>query len=320
MQRKKTFMGTASALGMLVLILDGKTAIQGAQEGMTLCLETVIPALFPFFLLSSVLNSTWYGIRIPTLGKLFRMAEGTETLLIPAFLGGYPVGAQNIGQLYSSGQLSRQEAMRLLTFCSNAGPAFLFGMVGSAFSSPGSPWLCWGIQITSALLTVWLGSAAQPMVAPSETEHASPSAILPAIRAMAQVCGWVVAFRVLLAVLNRWLLWRLPGWTCVLITGLLELTNGCCSLTAIAFEPLRFIMCNLFLSFGGICVLMQTASVIGNLPLSCYLKGKLIQTAFALLLSLAVTQKAWWSIPIVVGAIFYRPFRKKSGNLSPGVV
>ena len=41
---------TAAALGMLVLILDSKTALAGAREGIDLCIRTVIPSLFPFFL------------------------------------------------------------------------------------------------------------------------------------------------------------------------------------------------------------------------------------------------------------------------------
>jgi hypothetical protein len=35
----------AAALGLLVLIFDGKTAISGAIEGVNLCLNTLIPSL-----------------------------------------------------------------------------------------------------------------------------------------------------------------------------------------------------------------------------------------------------------------------------------
>jgi hypothetical protein len=39
------------------------------------------------------------------------------------------------------------------------------------------------------------------------------------------------------------------------------------------------------LAFGGVCVLLQTASVTEGLSLGCYIKGKLIQTLFSLWLS-----------------------------------
>ena len=48
--RKKTEIVRLSvcALGMIVLILDSKTALSGCREGVTLCLNVVIPSLFPF--------------------------------------------------------------------------------------------------------------------------------------------------------------------------------------------------------------------------------------------------------------------------------
>ena len=39
-----------AGFGMLVLILDGKTALLGMRDGLEICLWTVIPALFPFLL------------------------------------------------------------------------------------------------------------------------------------------------------------------------------------------------------------------------------------------------------------------------------
>ena len=43
------FLGISAAVGLLVLIFDSSLAIQGAREGVELCLRTVIPSLFPFF-------------------------------------------------------------------------------------------------------------------------------------------------------------------------------------------------------------------------------------------------------------------------------
>ena len=89
----------ASALGMLVLILDAKTALSGAAAGVELCIRTVIPSLFPFFFLSVMLTATLVGRALPPLrwlGRLLRLPEGAECIYITGLLGGYPVGAQNI--------------------------------------------------------------------------------------------------------------------------------------------------------------------------------------------------------------------------------
>lgn len=321
MQIKKAA-GTAAALAMFVLILDGRTALSGAREGVTLCLEAVIPSLFPFFLLSTVLNRAWYGVRLPLLGKLFHMAEGTEVLLVPAFLGGYPVGAQSIGQLYREGSLPRREAQRLLQFCSNAGPAFLFGMGSTVFPSVKQLWLSWAVLVLSALTAAQMSNPDLPAsVAPSPIPPSGKTTIRTALDAMAQVCAWVVAFRVAIAFLSRWCFPLLPEWMEVLCTGMLELTNGVYACATLSDDQLRFVLYNLFLSWGGLCVLMQTMSVTQGLSLSGYLKGKGMQSVFSVILSLAVIQRAWLVFPLWLGCILlYTLCQKKSSNSSRVIV
>lgn len=155
MKNKQLWMGIFSFLGMLVLILDGKTAISATQEGINLCLQTVIPSLFPFLLLSILLTSAFSGQALPSikpLCRLFNIPSGTESIFLSGFLGGYPVGAQCIGQAYRHGLLSQNTSLHMLRFCSNAGPAFLFGMVSNFFENRFTVWLLWLVHILSALL------------------------------------------------------------------------------------------------------------------------------------------------------------------------
>ena len=142
------------AIAMLVLILDAKTALTGAKEGITLCLYTVIPSLFPFIFISGILSSTLVGLNLPILrplGKLCGIPSGSEPLLLLGLIGGYPVGAQNIAHAFNSRQLDKNTARRMLGFCNNAGPAFIFGLMSSMFKSPAAPWFLWLIHIISAL-------------------------------------------------------------------------------------------------------------------------------------------------------------------------
>lgn len=292
MKHTKIITGIGAAVGMLLLILDGKTAIAGAQEGIDLCLRTVIPSLFPFFVLSIALTSSLSGINIPflrPLGKICRIPQGSEAILLTGFLGGYPVGAQAVSGAYHAGQLSRAQADRMLAFCNNAGPAFLFGMIAPQFPDSRYAWLLWGIHIFSGLLvslTLPAGDLTPVKLADSRALSMS-GCLRKALTVMANVCGWVLLFRVLIAFLNRWFLWMLPVSAQVLLTGILELTNGCCSLARIENVGLRFILCTGMLTFGGLCVTMQTMSVIPGLSGRDYLRGKLLQTFFCILLAVA---------------------------------
>ncbi len=292
MKRKSFFVGIGASLGMLILILDGKTAVSGAREGIDLCLKTVIPSLFPFFLLSGLLTNAFAGQKIPflrPLGALCGVPDGGESLLITGFLGGYPVGAQSVASVFRAGQLSRADAERMLAFCNNAGPAFLFGMAAAMFPQKSAAFFLWFIHILSAVFTAMLipHRTSQTVTLAQGKSMTLANAMGSAVRVMASVCGWVVLFRILIVFLDRWVLWLLPLPAQVGVTGLLELTNGCCALAAVTNEALRFVMCSGMLAAGGLCVTMQTISVTDGLNLRFYFLGKLLQVLFSLLLSMA---------------------------------
>ena len=282
-----------AAFGMLALILDAKTGLQGAADGIQMCIHTVIPALFPFFVLSPFLTALPGGATfLRPLGKLLRLPPGCESYLLPGVLGGYPVGARCIAQGYRDGAIEKTDAERMLGFCSNAGPAFLFGMGAGVLPEIWMCWLVWGIHILSALfvgLTAPGGStAAASTVSPGKITL--PEAMQQALGAMAAVCGWVVILRVVLAFLQRWALWLFPLPMQIFLSGLLELTNGTCLLPQISCVGLRFLLFTVFLSFGGLCVLLQTRSVIRESGLSGrdYFPGKVTQAAVSTLLCAAV--------------------------------
>ena len=148
--------GIIAAIGMLVLIFDSSLALEGARTGIELCIKTVIPSLFPFFVLSGMMINGWHdiGIRFAALlTKFMGIPTAASPVLIPAVMGGYPVGAKCVGALYQGGQIERKHAQRMLAFCNNAGPSFLFGMVSGFFPERKWIWLQWVILLSSALLT-----------------------------------------------------------------------------------------------------------------------------------------------------------------------
>jgi len=313
---RKFYMIAAISAGMLALILDSRTALSGAAEGIDLCIRTVIPSLFPFFLLSSLLTATVSGIRIPLLkplSKLCKIPNGTESILLIGLLGGYPIGAQCICNAYTAGQLRKSDAQRMLGFCNNAGPAFLFGMVGQFFDSKTAVASLWLSHITSAVMTAIIlprkhgDNSAEIIPGLTGTGHVMQQSI----RAMANVCGWVVIFRVVLCFMKRWLLWLLPPEEQILLIGILELSNGCMELSVLKSETARYLCAAVFLALGGICVFMQTMSVVNQsgLGLGMYIPGKIIQTGLSCILAIPVIsllypyEKASLYIPILISVV-----------------
>ena len=279
------------SVGMMVVILDGKTAVLGVREGVELCLNTLIPSLFPFFILSSLITSSLIGHSIGPLGyvcRFCRMGAGAESLLAVGILGGYPIGAANIATELKSGHLTLEDAERMAIFCNNAGPSFIFGVLGPLFPHSGWVWLLWMIQIGSAILTGFLlpGGGANPVLSNAMEQTSLSNSLNRSIRSMALVCGWVILFRMILEFLFRWILWLLPIPIQVLLTGLLELSNGCMALTGIQTVSLRFLIAGVILSFGGCCVWMQTRGVFPELNLVHYLRGRALHCMICILFSL----------------------------------
>lgn len=278
------------ALVMICLILDSKTVVTGASEGLKLCMNSVVPSLFPFLLVSLLLNNALSGIKLNFLhpiGRIWGIPKGAESLLLLGLVGGYPVGAHCINEAYRTSNLDRQTAHRLMGFCGNAGPAFLFGMMSSLFTETKVIWYLWIIHILSALIV--------GIILPTRTNNScsindpNPITLSEALRksicTMGEICSWVIIFRVLLAFLQKWFLLFLSEESRIILSGFLELTNGCHLLYKLPNEGLRFISGSCFLSFGGICVLTQTVGVTKDVGIGMYFPGKLLQTSFSFLLA-----------------------------------
>lgn len=182
-------------------------------------------------------------------------------------------------------------ARRMLAFCNNCGPAFLFGIAAGLFDQRWIGWALWGIHIAGAVIVSFLiPTADDPAAAAVQNAPLTVvQALDQALRIMAQVSGWVILFRVIISVLRRWVLWLLPETLQIIVCGILELSNGCLELQEIRNPGLRLMLCGGFLSLGGLCVTMQTLSVTDRpMDRGLYFPGKVCQTAISLLLTFAV--------------------------------
>ena len=294
------------AAGILALILDSRTAIASGIEGVELCIYTVLPSLFPFFLFSGLLVSSLQGIRLPlprSLRLKLGIPDGGEGLLLTGLLGGYPVGALSISQLYTKGVIPAKIARRMLGFCVNAGPAFLFGICGMLFSRPWIPWILWFIHIVAALLTAWILPGKENVsIGRIDRQITVADALRRAVINIALVCGWVILAKVLIGFLDRWLLWIFPRDLRILLIGMIELSNGCTELSKVVSEPLRFILCSGMLAMGGASVYLQVVSATGTLGTGMYIHGKLLQTGISTALAF-IGQYFLFSQPLSYGSI-----------------
>ena len=290
----------ALAAAFAALLRFPQEVSAAVTEGLRLSVSVLIPSLFPFFIcvnLTSALGLTGVLARVfaPVMRRMFHVSGAGCTAVLCGAAGGYPSGAQCVAALYREGQLSRAEAEYLLLFCNNAGPAFLFGAVGTVLGIgiTGSL-LLWGIHLLSALV---IGLVNRPKEAPNTAlppvQRANASgAVVEAVRSagqsVLQITMFVAAFSVLARLLTMAAAHILPDGVCTVLTGMLELSGG---IAALANLPIalrwKLALASFFLGFGGLCVWMQTQAVLAPAGLSgCgMLLAKLAQGLLAALIT-----------------------------------
>ena len=299
----------SSFLAMLLMILDSKTVILAMSEGIDICLKTIVPSLFPFLILSTVLTGALYGCqssRLRPISSILGIPYGCEGIFIISLLGGYPVGAKCIAQVYAAGKISEKTAARMLGFCNNAGPAFIFGMFGQLFSSMYIPWILWIIHILSAVL-VGIILPKVPNISAIRLKHQSVSisnAVEQAVKTMGTICSWIVLFKVIINFADRWFLWLFPQTLKVILIGTLELSNGCISLSKIVHPGFRFILSAAMLGFGGMCVYLQAATITKGISTKYYLCGKLLHGSISAVFAIIAQ---WVLFPLSGIEIHYIP-------------
>lgn len=278
---------------MLLLIIYSKQAAEGAFAGIELCLRTVIPSLFPFFVVSAWINPILLSIRIPLLqgiSHILGIPQGCEGLLLMGLIGGYPVGAQAIAEYYQRGCLSKEHALRLLGFCNNAGPAFIFGIGGNLFPNLWIVWIVWAIHVLSAIITGFLlpySITTQLRMQSSNASKTFTQALKQGINATVTVCAWIILFRALGNIFKP-LAAQFP--VLEILSGFLELSGGCCNLIQVNELFARYILYCVYLGFGGMCVLMQTVSVTQSMGVGLYPIGKIMQTAISFIMAWITAQ------------------------------
>lgn len=269
---------------MVLLLWRSAVAAEAVRRGLTLCARSVIPALFPYFVVSGLFISLGFadgvGRRLePLTRRLFGVGGAGASAFFLGLLGGYPVGGRTVGQLYRAGRLSKDEAERLLAFCNNAGPSFILGVVGvGCFGSLRTGIYLYLVHAFSAVLVGILFRKKAPVSgqkvrysATFEPTAAFVRAVGEAAEGMVRLCGFVVFFLVILALITD-----LTGLNHPVLLGLAELTTG---VTALEGRPGDLVWAAALLGWGGLSVHGQTAAVLSDtdLGLSRYFLGKILQ-------------------------------------------
>lgn len=276
----------------LMLLAAPQAAAAGFGAGVKLCLYSVLPALFPFFVVCDILCACPLPSALTRpLAKITGLkSEAAAAALGLSWVGGYAVCAKLTAGLRAQNQIDGRDAALLLLLGCCSGPGFVIGCVGQhLLGSTALGVVLYVLQLAANLLCAALlvpllpaaGAKAKKLPQPG-TGVNLPGAIDGAVGSSLAVCGCVVFYSVVAAVLP------LPGAAGAALHTALEISGGCAAFAALGGAPALYGCC-VALSVLGLSVFSQLAVLLqGAAPLRLLALARLLHAGiFALLVRFA---------------------------------
>ncbi len=282
-----------------ILLCFSADAAEGVRKGLVCACELLIPALFPFMVLSSFLIRSGLS---DSIGRVcgwaavhgLRLPQEAAAAVLLSFIGGFPVGAKCVRLLYDEKKLTAQQAEQMMLFCICSGPAFLITGIGVLLlHNIQAGIMLFAAQVLSGLI---LGFSAgrlfgkkpdilpkKPLVRPETSKGRWTEALMlsceDGANALLQMTALVALFSMLSALSERTgvceLIKTVMQW-CGAEYALSENTYYILTEVTMACQRIGSGGCPLWLlsaavGFGGLCVHCQIFSIIRDIPLH---KGK----------------------------------------------
>lgn len=241
-----------SAIFFIGIILSAPSVCaEGARYGLRICSYVLIPSLFPFSIpVLFLINTNAY----------INSKQKILILYVLSLLGGYPIGAKLIAELYNNGIIKQDYAKKLLPFCVNAGPAFIIIAVGkSILGSVKIGCILFFSHILSSVLLFVLFAVKVPyqkkQYSNSNNGITVSDNIVLSVHNASNACLSICAFVVMFSVVNQYLLFYSDRF--VFLKHLIYLTE----VTSAVNNTKNIYIISFLLGFSGISIWMQIYSM-----------------------------------------------------------
>ena len=255
-----------AVLTFIMLIVFGSAVYFHEQTGQEVlnagerCITVILPSLYFFSVLTAFCVKS--GI-LEYFAYPFQSVSKSDAVLwvvvIFSQIGGYPVGAQLLHNLYQEGKISETQEQNLLNVCMGCGFGFLFATVGGNVKTALWVWLM--LSIPNLLLANFFirseKSEAKKQILPVRKSFSVliTESVESAATAMLKICGMILAFGAGMGILKG-----LFGELNEIFSSILEISNLSDYMRHGGNLPIAVGL----LSFGGLCVHFQLAAVCEN--------------------------------------------------------
>ena len=269
----------------ILLITDSKQVIETTHQSVTVCLSVIIPSLFAFMVLSQIMISG--GIADILFFPIYKISsfwfKGSRrqfSVFLLSLIGGYPIGVKLLKEYIAYNKNYTAIAEKMLCYCYCGSPAFIIQIVGlSLFGSTNVGLIVYISNVTACVIIAIIINLLSARAAVEEKNITRTkislgvvtSSIEKTVKALGVICGTILVFNILLELMNY-----------IGLMGFLE-KLGIEKLAAASFEISNlslfqgndYSLLPIFAgitSFGGLCIIVQTAALSGGtIPLKKFI-------------------------------------------------
>lgn len=279
---------------ILCLFLCGKEVLNSTYKGILVCGQTLIPSLFPFMIISSIIASTSISVifsapLVPITKHIYHLPKCCGAVILMSLIGGFPVGARLISDYLEKGVITKKQAEGMLSFCVNAGPAFTItavgiGMFGSAQIGVVIFLSC---TITSLIVGAFFGKKNNlPHLEKDirditylSISNSIVTSVNNAIYSMLTICGFVIFFSFLGGIIETLKIAELipSKYLSGIINGILEVTCGAISISKIG-SVWSVCIISALISFSSLSIWAQIKAMVAktNISLRIFILSRFI--------------------------------------------
>ena len=260
----------------LLILFNSNIIIKSVNSSSLMFIKKIFPSLFPTMVIGNILIKSNVYLIIPKkikafLFKKFNFSNSTMELFIISLITGSPSSAMYINNYLNSGLINKKEAEALLCSTHFINPLFIVAGVGvGVFNNVKIGFVLFIMLFISTLIKIYLNknnfkNSKKKIINIKNTNLITniTSSIKESINALLLIFGIIVIFNLLVSLVSHIL--DLSELASCVINGLLEMTGGIIKLSNLNVNIyIKIFLAYYFLNFGGLCIQMQSMSMIDN--------------------------------------------------------
>lgn len=270
-----------------IFISSPEKYMASTLQGLVVWANKVVPALFPFFVLTKLLTAidTPFSVFDGFTQKLFNAPKYSGNIFCLSILSGYPVGAMLISDHYKKNAITQTQAQKMFSFCSTSGPIFIVGTVGiGMFRDANVGYILLICHIIGAILNGIIFRNKEVQTNEIRVQSADISLydnMYNSILSILFVGGYIAVSFVLVDMLyalqiipfianaiSHIFTFINPQVAEAVLSGIIEITRGCLELAGLNLSTkMQVILAGGIISFSGLCIFLQSLTFLNKIKI-----------------------------------------------------